>query len=352
MAVNEAKLHEFLGKAVGDMGAAMSAVLVTIGEKLGYYKALAANGPMTSAELASKTRTSERMTREWLLNQAAGGYVNYHPKDGTYSMSEEQAFCLSDDASPAFLLGAFDIIASIHRDEPKITDAFRSGKGLPWGAHDACLFCGTERFFAPNYRGNLATNWIPALNGVKSRLADGAQVADVGCGHGASTVIMAQAYPRANFVGFDFHEPSIQCARKRATDAGVKNVRFEVADATRFPAPPGGYDLVACFDCLHDMGDPVGCAAQVKKSLKQDGTWMIVEPNAADRVEDNLNPIGRVFSAASATICVPASMATNGPALGACAGPARLKDTVTKGGFTHFRVATTTPFNLIIEAKP
>ena len=354
MAINEAKLNEFMGKAVGDMGAAASAALVCIGDRLGLYKAMAGGGEMTSADVAKKAGVAERYCREWLLNQASGGYVNYNPKTGKYSMTEEQAACLADEMSPTFLAGAFDVLQSMFRDEPKIREAFKTGRGVPWGDHDACLFCGTERFFAGNYRGHLVQDWIPALDGVRSKLADGCAVADVGCGHGASTVIMAKAFPKSKFTGFDYHAPSVECARKRAADAGVKNVTFEVADATSFPGPKGaeGWDVVCCFDCLHDMGDPVGCAANVRKRLKKDGTWMIVEPAAGDKVEDNLNPVGRIFSAASTTICVPCSLAANGPALGACAGPARLKEVTTKGGFSRFRVATQTPFNLVLEARP
>jgi len=352
MAVNEARLNEFLMKAVGDIGAAMSAALVAIGDRLGLYRALAAGGPMSPEQLASKTGTTERYVREWLLNQAAGGYVEYDPATRRYSMTEEQAFALADDQSPCFLAGAFDIIQSVHRDEPKIREVFKSGAGVPWGDHDSCLFCGTERFFAPSYRGNLVNSWIPALDGAKGKLSDGASVADVGCGHGASTVLMAAAFPRSTFVGYDAHSPSVECARKRAADAGVsKNCTFEVADATSFPKPGAGFDLVACFDCLHDMGDPVGCARRVRETLKPDGAWMIVEPNAADTVEGNLNPVGRTYSAASTMICVPASIAFDGPALGACAGQARLTEVATKGGFSKVRRAAETPFNMVLEAR-
>lgn len=356
MAINEAKLNEFLGKAVVDMGAAMSAALVVVGDRLGLYKALAGAGEVTSADLAKKTGTGERYIREWLLNQAAGGYVNYNPKSGKYSMSEEQAAALADETSPAFVCGAFDIIGAIHRDEPKVTRVFKEGGGIPWGDHDACLFCGTERFFAGSYRGNLAQSWIPALDGVKQKLEAGCDVADVGCGHGASTIIMANAFPKSRFTGFDAHAPSIDCARKKAKEAGVADrVKFEVANSTDFPGPGGkggAWDLVCCFDCLHDMGDPEGCARHVAKSLKKDGTWMVVEPAAGDTVESNLNPVGRTFSAASTMICVPASLAYKGPGLGAQAGPKRLTEVIMKGGFKKCRVATQTPFNLIFEARP
>jgi SAM-dependent methyltransferase len=353
MAVDEAKLHEFLSRAVGDMGAAMSACLVMIGDRLGLYKAMAGAGPVSAADLAEKTGCAERYLREWLFNQAAGGYLEYHPQTGRYSLPEEQAFCLADESSPGYIGGAFDIIQSCHRDEPKVERAFKTGEGIPWGAHDACLFCGTERFFAASYRGNLINAWIPALDGVQSRLADGGQAADVGCGHGISTILMAQAFPRSSFVGFDSHGPSVECARRKAAAAGVNNVAFEVADAVSFHGPTtgGGYDLIACFDCLHDMGDPAECARNVRKHLKKDGVWMVVEPFASDKTEENLNPIGRTFSAASTMVCVPASLASNGPALGAQAGPAKLREVIAAGGLSRFRVAATTPFNLVIEAK-
>jgi 2-polyprenyl-3-methyl-5-hydroxy-6-metoxy-1,4-benzoquinol methylase len=353
MSINEAKLNEFLGKAVGDMGAAMSACLVMIGDRVGLYKAMAGAGPMTPKDVAIKSGCAERYVREWLLNQAAGGYVDYDPKSGKFTLPAEHAFCLADENSPGYILGAFDMIQSMNRDEPKVRAVFKTGEGVPWGDHDACLFCGVERFFASSYRGNLVGSWIPALDGVKSRLADGAAAADVGCGHGISTILMAESFPRSTFVGFDAHKPSIECARKKAAAAGVTNCTFEVADAASFPAPKGGgaFDFITCFDCLHDMGDPVGCATNVLRRLKKDGVWMVVEPFAGDKVEDNLNPVGRTFSAASTMICVPNSMATKGPALGAQAGPARLKEVIGKGGFKNVRVATTTPFNLILEAK-
>ena len=348
MPVNEDKMMSLLHALVGDMGAAMSAALVTLGDKLGLYRALAM-GPMTPETLAEKTGLAPRMVREWCLNQAAGGYVTY-AGDGNYSMTPEQAAALADDASPFNVIGGFDIIASVHRDEPKVEQAFRDGKGLPWGAHDGCLFCGTERFFAASYRGNLIGAWIPALEGVEAKLKKGAAVADVGCGHGASTILMAQAFPQSKFIGFDSHGPSIDCAARRAKEAGLKNVAFRMADATSFSSD-GGFDLVACFDCLHDMADPAGCARHVKRSLKPGGTWMVVEPAAGDTVESNLNPVGRVFSAASTMICVPASMAGGGPALGACAGEQKLSEVIKSGGFTSCRKATATPFNMVLEAR-
>ncbi len=351
MTVNPDKLNEFMGKAVADMGAAISAALVLIGDKLGLYKAMAGAGPLTPSELAKKTGTTERYVREWLNNQAAGGYVTYDSKTQKYTLPEEQAMALAVEDSPAFIPGAFQIISSIFKDEAKVTSAFKTGEGIGWDQHDVALFEGTSRFFRPNYLANLTSQWIPALEGVEAKLQRGAKVADVGCGHGSSTILLAKAYPEAQVTGFDYHQPSIEAARKAAAQAGIADrVKFEVATSTEFPGTD--YDLVCFFDCLHDMGDPVGAAAHVKKTLKKDGSWMIVEPFANDKVEDNLNPVGRVFYAASTTICVPASLASQGPALGAQAGEARLKEVATKGGFTRFRRATETPFNLILEARP
>jgi SAM-dependent methyltransferase len=350
MSFDQDKLQEFLGKAIGDIGAAMSANMVLLGDRLGLYKAMAKMGAVTPAELAKATKTAERYVREWLGNQAAGGYITYDAASGRYTLPAEQAMALADEDSPCFLPGAFQVIAATFSANPKIEQRFKTGNGLGWDQHDHRLFEGTERFFRPNYVGNLVANWIPALDGVEAKLSKGALVADVGCGFGASTILMAQAYPNSTFFGFDHHKPSIVAARKRAQAAGVKNVTFKTAKSTNYPGK--GYTLVAHFDCLHDMGDPVGAAKQVKKTLAPDGTWMIVEPFAGDRVEENLNPVGRVFYAASTMICVPASLAYRGPALGAQAGEARLRDVVTKGGFTRFRRATHTPFNLVLEAKP
>jgi SAM-dependent methyltransferase len=349
MAIDQDKLNAFMGKAVGDIGAAMSANMVLLGDKLGLYKAMAKHGPVTPAELAKATKTTERYVREWLGNQAAGGYITYDQGSGRYTLPEEQALALADENSPCFLPGAFQVIAAAFSANPKIEQRFKNGKGLGWDQHDHRLFEGTERFFRPNYLGNLVTNWIPALDGVEAKLLAGATVADVGCGFGASTIIMAKAYPKSSFVGFDYHKPSILTARKRAKEAGLKNVKFEVAKSTNYPGR--NYAFVAHFDCLHDMGDPVGAAKHVCKTLAPDGTWMIVEPFANDRVEENLNPVGRVYYAASTMICVPASLAYNGPALGAQAGEARLREVVMKAGFTRFRRATQTPFNLVLEAR-
>lgn len=355
MAIDMNKVHEFVGKALGDLGAAVGAALVVIGDKLGLFKAMR-SGPVTPAELAQKTGTAERYVREWLAAQAAAGYVSYDPKAERYFLSAEQEECLTNEESPACVVGGFQAMMAAVKTAPKVMEAFRSGKGVGWHEHDPDLFQGTERFFRPGYNANLVASWIPALEGVQAKLERGATVADVGCGHGASTIIMAEAFPKSRFVGFDAHAPSIECARRKARDAGVADrVGFEVADATGFPAPKdapsGGWDLVACFDCLHDMGDPVGCAAHVRGRLGEGGTWMVVEPFASDRTEENFNPIGRTFSAASAMICVPASLACNGPALGAQAGPARLREVISKGGFKRVRVATQTPFNLVLEAR-
>ena len=352
MAVDEARLGEFMGKIVGDLGAAVSAALVVIGDKLGLYKAMAGAGGLTPAELASRTGTAERYVREWLCAQAASGYVSYDAATGRFNLNELQALVFADEQSPVFAAGGFEVLTALFKDEPKITDAFRTGKGVGWEQHDPSLFRGTERFFRPGYNAHLTTTWIPALAGVQTKLEAGGRAADIGCGHGASTIIMAKAYPKSTFVGFDYHAPSIERARALAAEAGVADrVRFEVARAQDYPGT--GYDLVAFFDCLHDMGDPIGAARHVRSSLAPDGTWLLVEPFANDRVEDNLNPVGRVFYSASTMICTPASLAQEvGMALGAQAGEARLRDVVTRGGFTRFRRATETPFNLIFEVRP
>jgi SAM-dependent methyltransferase len=352
MELNQERLNAFLGRAVVDIGATLHAGLVVLGEKLGLYKALAsADGPLTPAELAAKTSTTERYVREWLNSQAAGGYVTYDADTMRYSLSPEQAFTLANEDSPAYLPGAFQLATSAIKSEPRITAAFSSGAGFGWHEHDHGLFEGTERFFRPNYVGNLVSSWIPALHGVEEKLRRGARVADVGCGHGASTILLAQAFPKSTFYGFDYHGPSIEAARKAAASAGVSDrVTFEQAAAKDFRG--SGYDLVAFFDCLHDMGDPVGAATHVLRSLAADGTWMVVEPFAGDAVEDNLNPVGRVFYSASTLICTPASRSQEvGLALGAQAGEARIRDVVTRGGFKSFRRATETPFNLVFEAK-
>lgn len=352
MAINEERLNQFMQKAVADLGAAFHAGNVVIGLKLGLYKALADGGPATSKELAERTNTSERYVREWLAGQAAGGYVTYNAEADSYSLSEEQAFTLADESSPAYLPGGFMLALAALKANSKLVERFRTGEGLGWHEHDPDLFRGTEMFFRPNYAANLISAWIPALEGVEAKLKEGARVADVGCGHGASTILMANAYPNSKFFGFDYHQGSIEAARNAAQKAGVSDrASFEVASAKDFPGTD--YDLIAFFDCLHDMGDPVGAAAHVLKSLKKDGSWMIVEPFANDKLEDNLNPIGRIFYSASSMICTPASLSQEvGLGLGAQAGEARIRDVVTAGGFTRFRRATETPFNMVFEAKP
>jgi 2-polyprenyl-3-methyl-5-hydroxy-6-metoxy-1,4-benzoquinol methylase len=346
------KLHEFLVKAVTDFGATFHAALVRIGDKLGLYKGLAAGGPQTSAELAKRTGTSERYVREWLLCQAAGGYVTYDPASGKFHLSDEQAFALADENSPAFLPGAFQVALASVKAEEQIAERFKTGKGMGWHEHHPELFVGTERFFRPGYAANLLSGWIPALEGVDAKLKSGGRVADVGCGLGASTILMAKAYPKSEFIGFDYHQGSIDSAKQRAKEAGVADrIKFEMAMAKDFPG--NDYDFVTFFDCLHDMGDPAGAASHVHKALKKDGTWMIVEPFAGDKPEENFNPIGRAFYGASTLLCTPASLSQEvGLALGAQAGEKRMRDVVTSGGFTRFRRATQTPFNLIYEARP
>jgi len=352
MTLDETRLKEFLGRVVGDLGAAMSAVLVLIGDRLGLYRAMAGAGPLTPAELAARAGIAERYALEWLSNQAAGGYVAYDATSGRFTLPPEQARALADESSQVFLAGAFQIVASLFKDEPKIARAFRSGEGVAWHEHDQALFDGGERSVRARYLANLVSSWIPALDGMVARLRAGARVADVGCGQGISTIMMARSFPKSRFTGFDFHAPSIERARAAARAAGVEaNTRFEIADSKAFPG--SGYDLVACFDCLHDMGDPVGVAGHVRRSLAPEGLWMIVEPFAHDQLEENLTPVGRLFYAASTMICVPASLAQPGrAALGTQAGEARIREVATQGGFRHFRRAVETPFNLVFEARP
>jgi SAM-dependent methyltransferase len=350
--INEAKLHEFVMKAVGEMGAAMNAALILVGDKLGLYKGMAGAGPMTSAELAAKTKTTERYVREWLAAQAAGGFVLYDPATGKYTLPPEQAMALADELSPVFLPGFFQAVAACIKDEPKISEAFLTGKGVGWHEHDADLFRGTERFFRPNYRANLVSSWIPSLGDTEAKLKAGARVADVGCGLGTSTVLMAQAYPKSTLTGFDYHPESIRLAREAAAKAGVSDrVTFEVAKAKDYPGK--GYQLVAFFDCLHDMGDPEGAARHVLGTLDANGAWMIVEPFAHDKLEDNLNPIGRVYYGASTMLCTPASLSQEvGLGLGAQAGEGRLTKVLKAAGFTRVRRAAETPFNIVLEARP
>jgi SAM-dependent methyltransferase len=350
--IDEAKVEAFMGKAVTDMGAIISAPLFVIGEKLGLYKAMAGAGPLTSQEVAHRAGAAERYVREWLRNQAAGGYVEYDAESDRYTLPDEHALALADESSPLYVLGVYDMVASLYADEERLREAFRTGDGLGWHEHDHRLFRGTERFFRPGYRGHLVSEWIPALEGVEAKLERGARVADVGCGHGASTIILAEAYPNSEFFGFDYHQESIGRAREAAEEAGVGDrITFEVAAAKDYPG--GDYDLVCVFDCLHDMGDPAGASAHVLETLAPDATWLIVEPFANDRVEDNLNPVGRVFYGASTVICTPASLSQEvGLALGAQAGEERLAEVIRSGGFTTVRRATETPFNLVLEARP
>jgi 2-polyprenyl-3-methyl-5-hydroxy-6-metoxy-1,4-benzoquinol methylase len=350
MVVDEQRLNAFLGKAVGDLGAAVSAVLVSIGDELGFYRGLAA-APLTAGELAAKTGTNERYVREWLANQAAGGYVNYDAVSERFSLTPEQALCLADPNGPVDVPGAYAIVRDLFHVRDRALENFRTGNGMEWGEHHACLFHGTERFFRASYHANLLGSWLPALDGAVSTLERGGRVADVGCGHGASTILMAKAFPKSTFVGIDYHASSIATAQRRAKDAGVSNAQFMVADATSYNG--GRYDLIAFFDCLHDMADPAAAARHARRSLTPDGHVMVVEPFAHDRLEANLNPVGRVYYGASAMVCVPVSLAKNGPALGAQAGEQRLRDMlVNHGGFTRFRRATETPFNIVLEARP
>jgi len=345
------KLHAFVGRFVSDLGAAGHTGMVVIGERLGLYKALAAE-PMTSSELAAKTKTDERYLREWLASQAAGGYVTYDEKTKRFSLSPEQAFTLADENSPAYLPGAFELALGSLAAVPRITESFRTGAGMGWYEHSQGVFDGCEKFFRSGYVGNLVSSWIPALAGVKEKLERGAKVADVGCGKGASTILMAKAFPKSRFYGFDYHEKSIEGAREAAKRQGVaEHINFEIAPAKSYPGKD--YDFVTVFDCLHDMGDPVGAAKHVRESLAQDGTWMIVEPFANDDLKDNLNPVGRLYYSFSTLLCTPCSRSQEvGLCLGAQAGEARIREVVTSAGFSRFRRATETPFNIVYEARP
>jgi SAM-dependent methyltransferase len=349
---NPDKLNDLAGKLVGDLGAAMAGASVLLGDRLGLYKAMADGTPVTSAQLAKKTKLHERYVREWLSAQAASGYVDYDAEKDEFSLSPEQAMAFAEENSPIFFAGAFDIVQATYLDEPKVEEAFRTGKGVGWHDHSKCLFSGTERFFRPGYNANLVSSWIPALDGVEAKLEAGAKVADVGCGHGASAILMAKAYPKSEFFGFDYHAPSLERANELAKEAGVADrVTFLKATAKDFPAKD--YDLVAFFDCLHDMGDPVGAGKHVRESLAKDGVWMIVEPFAHDKLKDNLNPVGRVYYSASTFICTPASLSQEvALGLGAQAGERRLRQVATEAGFTRFRRATDTPFNMVLEARP
>jgi SAM-dependent methyltransferase len=350
MAPKTDKLNEFLGRFVNDLGATFHAGMVVIGERLGLYKVLA-SGPMTSAELATKSKTDERYVREWLSSQAAGGYVTYDTTTQKFGLNEEQLFTLADENSPAYIPGAFELATGSLAALPRLIEAFRTGDGIGWHEHHEGVFHGCEKFFRPGYAANLITSWIPALDGVEDKLKTGARVADVGCGHGASTILMAQAYPQSEFVGFDYHEGSVVAARESARKNGVSDrVHFEVSTAKEYPRRD--FDFVTMFDCLHDMGDPAGAATHVRQSLKSDGHWMIVEPFAKDTLADNLNPIGRIYYSASTLLCTPCSRSQEvGLCLGAQAGEARMRDVVTSACFTRFRRAAETPFNLVYEAR-
>jgi 2-polyprenyl-3-methyl-5-hydroxy-6-metoxy-1,4-benzoquinol methylase len=344
------RLNAFLARMVGDLGAIATGALVVLGDRLGLYQAMRSGDRLSSAELARRTGTRERHVREWLAAQAAAGYVDYDDATNLFFLNPEQAAVFADEDSPAAMAGAFEVLSSFWLDEAKVAEAFRGQRAVGWHDHSQCLFRGTERFFRPGYNANLVSSWLPALDGVVDKLQRGATVADVGCGHGSSTIVMARAFPNSRFVGFDYHAPSIESAREAAASMGVAaNTRFEVADAKSFE---GRFDLVAFFDCLHDLGDPVGAAAHVRDSLGPDGSWMIVEPFAHDRLRDNLNPVGRIYYAGSTMVCTPCSLSQEvGLALGAQAGELRLRQVVTAGGFKHLRRATETPFNLVFEAR-
>ena len=351
-AIDGARLEAFVGQAVTDMGAAISGLLLHIGDRLGLYKAMAGAGPVTAAALAARTGTAERYVREWLSNQAAGGYVVYHPADGTFELPAEQAMVVADENSPAFLAGAFETIAACYSDHGLFVDAFRTGAGVDWADHDHRMSSGALRLFRPGYAAHLVSDWLPALDGVVEKLQAGASVADVGCGFGASTIIMAEAFTRSTFLGVDNHEASIAGARTAAAEAGVaQRVRFETRPAKQLPGV--GYDLVCMFDCLHDMGDPVGAARHIREALAPDGTLLLVEPMAGDRLEENLNPVGRTYYGLSTVICTPGSLAQEvGLGLGAQAGEGQLSAVLREAGFSHVRRAAQTPFNLVLEAKP
>jgi len=348
--INMDQLNAFLGKFIDDLGASVHAGMVVIGEKLGLYKALA-DAPATSAELAKKTGTDERYLREWLASQAAGGYILYDASTQRFSLSPEQVFTLATEDSPAYLPGAFELALGSLAAVPRIAESFRTGAGMGWHEHVEGVFHGCEKFFRPGYVANLVSSWIPALQGVQAKLEQGARVADVGCGTGSSTILMAKAFPKSEFFGFDYHDKSIEAAREKAQKEGLSDrVHFEATKAKEFPGKD--YDFVAVFDCLHDMGDPVGAAKHVQQSLAPGGTWMIVEPFANDELKDNLNPVGRVYYSFSTLLCTPCSRSQEvGLCLGAQAGEARIREVVTTAGFTHFRRAAETPFNIVYEAR-
>jgi SAM-dependent methyltransferase len=349
--VDEAKLHQFVGQMLNDLGGAASIAMVRMGGALGLYKIIHERGPMTAGEMAKEARVDPRYLREWLSHHAASNYLSYDPATRKFDLPPEQAMVFAIEDSPVYMAGAFDVMAAMLQNQEKVQPAFKAGGGVAWGDQASCLFCAVARFFRPGYQNNLVSNWLPALDGVVEKLERGAKVADVGCGHGVSTVIMARAFPKSQFIGYDFHPNSIEQARAHARDHGASaNARFEVGTAKDYPERD--FDLVTFFDCLHDMGDPAGAAAHVRQSLKADGSWMIVEPMAGDKLEDNLNPVGRLYYAGSTMICVPTSLSQEvGAALGAQAGEARLREVITSGGFTKVRRAAETPFNMILEAR-
>jgi len=349
---SEDKLMSFVFRAVDEVGATLNCALVVMGDRLGYYRHMAAKGPTTPADLAAATGTGEPYAREWLNAQAAGGFVEYDPAAATYTLPPEHAVALTDESSPAFLPGFFQIALGTVHDTPRIIEAATAAGGVGWHERHSDVHAGCERFFRPGYAANLVEAWLPALDGVVDKLTAGARVADVGCGHGASTVLMAQAFPKSTFIGSDYHEESVATARERSSTAGTGDVtRFERAAATEFTGT--GYDLVTMFDCLHDMGDPVGAARHVRQAIAEDGTWMIVEPAAGDRVEDNLNPVGRAYYGFSTLLCTPASLSQPvAAALGTQAGPAKIHEVTRQAGFTRFRTAAQTPFNLVYEVRP
>ncbi len=351
--LDENKLHEFVGKMLGDLGGAFSVPTVRIGLRLGLFDALNDGGQVTAGQLAERAGgLTERYVREWALAQAASGYINFHPDTETFSLSPEQAMVFVVKDSPVYLAGAFDLVAAMIEGEPKVENSFRTGAGVRWGDSAGCLFCATGAFFRPGYVNNIVQSWLPSLDGVEDRLRAGAKVADVGCGVGFSTLLMAEAFPNSRFVGFDFHEPSVEEARRHAKTHGLgERVQFTAASAKDIE--DGGFDLITSFDCLHDMGDPRGCASHMRRILKDDGAWMIVEPIAGDRPADNLNPVGRLYYNASTMICVPTSLDQEvGEGLGAQAGEARLTEVIQGGGFTRVRRATEGPFNMVLEARP
>lgn len=350
--VDQNKLNEFASRFVSELGAAAQGPTILIGEQLGLYKALAAHGPMTSKQLSVATDTAERYVREWLASQAAGGYINYEPDSEKYYMTPEQKYALADENSALYIPGVFYVLSAMYKDERKLAEAFKTGKGFGWHEHHNDLFLGTAKFFRPGYMANLVSSWLPSLDGVVEKLERGATVADVGCGYGASTIIMAKAFPKSEFFGYDYHLESIEWARNQAVTENVSNnTTFEVALAKDYPRKD--FDFVTFFDCLHDMGDPVGASKHVRSSLKEDGTWMIVEPYANNSIKENLNPVGRVFYSASSMICVPCSLSQEvGLAIGAQAPDARIKEILDSAGFTQFRRAAETPFNRVFEARP